>query len=240
MRKDINLLYSLTQTTKKKNSSNMMVLLLVVVVAIVALMIFLFVNAKMEVSDNQGILDDLEASLSQTGQLSALQNKYNQLKSAYESDIAEVIAEVSPGQYAAVGAKMSSKLIDILMPVDDEAVHPDYDADDVNDNVFDVDITSVSISGTTITLNCEVTSYIAAWDYADYLAGNLILDRPGLDALIEANALIFSGVEDNYPGLPPKPEPAEDEEGNIVEEPFGFTLRFGIDWAALADAEVAQ
>ena len=128
MRKDINLLYSLTQSTKKKNSSNMMVLLLVVVVAIVALMIFLFVNAKMEVSDNQGILDDLEASLSQTGQLSALQNKYNQLKSAYESDIAEVIAEVSPGQYAAVGAKMSSKLIDILMPVDDEAVHPDYDA----------------------------------------------------------------------------------------------------------------
>ena len=67
MRKDINLLYSLTQSTKKKNSSNMMVLLLVVVVAIVALMIFLFVNAKMEVSDNQGILDDLEASLSQTG-----------------------------------------------------------------------------------------------------------------------------------------------------------------------------
>ncbi len=47
-------------------------------------------------------------------------------------------------------------------------------------------------------------------------------------------------MEDNYPGLPPKPEPAEDEEGNNVEEPFGFTLRFVIDWAALADAEVAQ
>ena len=92
MRRDINLLYSLTQSTKKKNSSNLLVIIIVAVVAIVALMVFLFVDAKMEVSDNQGLLNDLEDKLTQTGQLTSLQNKYNELKAAYEGDIAEVIA----------------------------------------------------------------------------------------------------------------------------------------------------
>lgn len=241
MRRDINLLYSLTQSTKKKNSSNLLVIIIVAVVAIVALMVFLFVDAKMEVSDNQGLLNDLEDKLTQTGQLTSLQNKYNELKAAYEGDIAEVIAEVFPGQYAVVGAKLSDKLFDVLLLVDDEATDPDLDVDDVNDNVFDVDISSISVSGTTITLNCTVESYIAAWDYADYLAGNRIPGREALDELIDLNAKFFNGVEENYPGLPTIPEPSVDEEtGEETPGTISFTLRFGVDWEALAEEALAQ
>ena len=63
LRRDINLLYSLTQATKKKSSSNMMLILIVGVVLIIGLMTFLFVDAKMTVEKNQSLLDDINGKL---------------------------------------------------------------------------------------------------------------------------------------------------------------------------------
>lgn len=227
MRKDINLLYSLTQATKKKSSSNMLILIGVGVLAIVALMVFLFVDAKLEVKNNQALIDDLDSKLGQSSTLSQLQARYNALKAQYESDIAEVIAEISPEQYALVGASMSSKLIDILMLTDEEnETDAGYDADDVADNVFDVDIAQLSLSADKVTLSCSAPTYAAVWDFVDYLAGNRIAALPALDGLIDLNKEYFSDVELNYSGLPPAPtEP---------DATIAFSLDFKINWEALA------
>ena len=222
MRKDINLLYSLTQATKKKSSSNMLILIGVGVLAIVALMVFLFVDAKLEVKNNQALIDDLDSKLGQSSTLSQLQARYNALKAQYESDIAEVIAEISPEQYALVGASMSSKLIDILMLTDEEnETDAGYDADDVADNVFDVDITQLSLSADKVMLSCSASTYAAVWDFVDYLAGNRIADLSALDGLIDLNKEYFSDVELNYSGLPPAPtEPGCDLIGNPQDVVF--------------------
>ncbi len=241
-RKDINLLYSLTQESKKKNSSNMLLIMIAGVIVIVGLMTFLFVNAKLNVSNNQSMLKEIEDKITQTDRLSVLQKQYNDMKSAYESDIAEVIAEIMPGQFTSSSAKISKKFVDILMLTDKEdATDNGFDKDDIADRVFDVDIKSIAINGDEVTVECAVEDYIAAWDFADYLAGNKLEEYPALDALIAANVIYFSGVEENYPGLPQKPVevPAGDEgEGGDAEqqepEKIGFTLKFVVNWEALS------
>lgn len=226
MRRDINLLYSLTQATKKKNSSNIIVLLGVVVLLIIGLMTFMFVDAKMAVEKNQAMIDDLDDKLSQSSTLSALQKQYNELKAAYESDIAEVIAEIAPEYYALSEGKMSGTLIDILMLTDNEDdTDAGYDADDVADAVFDVTVSAITIAGETVNLSCSVTDYVDAWDFVDYLAGTPIEARPALDGLVEKNKEYFQGVEDNYSGLPTKSEGGD---------PIEFSLQFTIVWEALA------
>ena len=136
-RKDINLLYSLTQATKKKSSSNIMVVLGVLVLAVIGVMVFLFVDAKGEVSDNEALIKDLDSKLSGSLLLGNLQRKYDAMKAAYESDIADVIAEIAPSEYAGQSGKMSAALLDILMLTDEEneedsgydAVYCVYDVD---------------------------------------------------------------------------------------------------------------
>lgn len=225
-RKDINLLYSLTQATKKKSSSNIMVVLGVLVLAVIGVMVFLFVDAKGEVSDNEALIKDLDSKLSGSLLLGNLQRKYDAMKAAYESDIADVIAEIAPSEYAGQSGKMSAALLDILMLTDEEnAEDSGYDADNAADNVFDVDIKSIAISGTSVNITCAVVDYLAAWDFTDYLAG-IVTDLPeALWPLVERNARLFAGVQDNYSGLPQLP-------GN--GEPIEFTLRFVVaDWGAL-------
>ena len=225
-RKDINLLYSLTQATKKKSSSNIMVVLGVLVLAVIGVMVFLFVDAKGEVSDNEALIKDLDSKLSGSLLLGNLQRKYDAMKAAYESDIADVIAEIAPSEYAGQSGKMSAALLDILMLTDEEnAEDSGYDADGEADNVFDVDIKSIAISGTSVNITCAVVDYLAAWDFTDYLAG-IAIDLPeALRPLVERNARLFAGVQDNYSGLPQLP-------GN--GEPIEFTLRFVVaDWGAL-------
>ena len=226
-RKDINLLYSLTQATKKKSSSNIMVVLGVLVLAVIGVMVFLFVDAKGEVSDNEALIKDLDSKLSGSLLLGNLQRKYDAMKAAYESDIADVIAEIAPSEYAGQSGKMSAALLDILMLTDEEnAEDSGYDADDEADNVFDVDIKSIAISGTSVNITCAVVDYLAAWDFTDYLAGVATDYLPeALWPLVERNARLFAGVQDNYSGLPQLP-------GN--GEPIEFTLRFVVaDWGAL-------
>ena len=225
-RKDINLLYSLTQATKKKSSSNIMVVLGVLVLAVIGVMVFLFVDAKGEVSDNEALIKDLDSKLSGSLLLGNLQRKYDAMKAAYESDIADVIAEIAPSEYAGQSGKMSAALLDILMLTDEEnAEDSGYDADGEADNVFDVDIKSIAISGTSVNITCAVVDYLAAWDFTDYLAGIAIDDPEALRPLVERNARLFAGVQDNYSGLPQLP-------GN--GEPIEFTLRFVVaDWGAL-------
>lgn len=225
-RKDINLLYSLTQATKKKSSSNIMVVLGVLVLAVIGVMVFLFVDAKGEVSDNEALIKDLDSKLSGSLLLGNLQRKYDAMKAAYESDIADVIAEIAPSEYAGQSGKMSAALLDILMLTDEEnAEDSGYDADDEADNVFDVDIKSIAVSGTSVNITCAVVDYLAAWDFTDYLAG-IATDLPAaLRPLVERNARLFAGVQDNYSGLPQLP-------GN--GEPIEFTLRFVVaNWGAL-------
>lgn len=225
-RKDINLLYSLTQATKKKSSSNIMVVLGVLVLAVIGVMVFLFVDAKGEVSDNEALIKDLDSKLSGSLLLGNLQRKYDAMKAAYESDIADVIAEIAPSEYAGQSGKMSAALLDILMLTDEENEGDSgYDADDEADNVFDVDIKSIAVSGTSVNITCAVVDYLAAWDFTDYLAG-IATDLPeALGKLVERNARLFAGVQDNYSGLPQLP-------GN--GEPIEFTLRFVVaDWGAL-------
>ena len=232
LRRDINLLYSLTQATKKKSSSNLMLILIVGVVLIVGLMTFLFVNAKMTVDKNQAVIDDLDAKLGQTSVLAQKQKEYNELKTAYQNAIVSAIAELAPQQYAYAGAKMSKTLIDVLMLTDDAGLP-----------VFDVEITQLIISGNTITLQCtsktgdsvDYDCYDKAWDFVDYLAGNkLSADNPlsaaviggvALNDLIAANGNYFTGVEENYSGLPTKPE--------NVEESISFNVKFTVNWEAL-------
>lgn len=232
LRRDINLLYSLTQATKKKSSSNLMLVLVVGVVLIVGLMTFLFVNAKMTVDKNQAVIDDLDAKLGQTSVLAQKQKEYNELKTAYQNAIVSAIAELAPQQYAYAGAKMSRTLIDVIM-ISDDAGLP----------VFDVEITQLIISGNTITLQCtsktgdsvDYDCYDKAWDFVDYLAGNkLSADNPlsatviggvALNDLIAANGNYFTGVEENYSGLPTKPE--------NVEESISFNVKFTVNWEAL-------
>lgn len=226
-RKDINLLYSLTQATKKKSSSNIMVVLGVLVLAVIGVMVFLFVDAKGEVSDNEALIKDLDSKLSGSLLLGNLQRKYDAMKAAYESDIADVIAEIAPSEYAGQSGKMSAALLDILMLTDEEnAEDSGYDADGEADNVFDVDIKSIAISGTSVNITCAVVDYLAAWDFTDYLAGVATDYLPeALWPLVERNARLFAGVQDNYSGLPQLP-------GN--GEPIEFTLRFVVaDWGAL-------
>ena len=232
LRRDINLLYSLTQATKKKSSSNLMLVLVVGVVLIVGLMTFLFVDAKMTVEKNQAVVDDLDSKLGQTSVLAQKQKEYNELKTAYQNAIVSAIAELAPQQYAYVGAKMSKTLIDVLMLTDDAGLP-----------VFDVEITQLIISGNTITLQCtsktgdsvDYDCYDKAWDFVDYLAGNkLSADNPlsaaviggvALNDLIAANGNYFTGVEENYSGLPTKPE--------NVEESISFNVKFTVNWEAL-------
>lgn len=226
-RKDINLLYSLTQATKKKSSSNIMVVLGVLVLAVIGVMVFLFVDAKGEVSDNEALIKDLDSKLSGSLLLGNLQRKYDAMKAAYESDIADVIAEIAPSEYAGQSGKMSAALLDILMLTDEEnAEDSGYDADGEADNVFDVDIKSIAVSGTSVNITCAVVDYLAAWDFTDYLAGVATNYLPeALWPLVERNARLFAGVQDNYSGLPQLP-------GN--GEPIEFTLRFVVaDWGAL-------
>ena len=226
-RKDINLLYSLTQATKKKSSSNIMVVLGVLVLAVIGVMVFLFVDAKGEVSDNEALIKDLDSKLSGSLLLGNLQRKYDAMKAAYESDIADVIAEIAPSEYAGQSGKMSAALLDILMLTDEENEEDSgYDADGEADNVFDVDIKSIAVSGTSVNITCAVVDYLAAWDFTDYLAGVATDYLPeALDELVERNARLFAGVQDNYSGLPQLP-------GN--GEPIEFTLRFVVaDWGAL-------
>lgn len=226
-RKDINLLYNLTQATKKKSSSNIMVVLGVLVLAVIGVMVFLFVDAKGEVSDNEALIKDLDSKLSGSLLLGNLQRKYDAMKAAYESDIADVIAEIAPSEYAGQSGKMSAALLDILMLTDEEnAEDSGYDADDEADNVFDVDIKSIAVSGTSVNITCAVVDYLAAWDFTDYLAGIVTDHLPeSLWPLVERNARLFAGVQDNYSGLPQLP-------GN--GEPIEFTLRFVVaDWGAL-------
>ena len=232
LRRDINLLYSLTQATKKKSSSNLMLVLVVGVVLIVGLMTFLFVDAKMTVDKNQAVIDDLDAKLGQTSVLAQKQKEYNELKTAYQNAIVSAIAELAPQQYAYAGAKMSKTLIDVLMLTDDAGTP-----------VFKVDITQLIISGNSITLQCssktgtdaDYDCYDKAWDFVDYLAGNkLSADNPlsaaviggvALNDLIAANGNYFTGVEENYSGLPTKPE--------NVEESISFNVKFTVNWEAL-------
>lgn len=232
LRRDINLLYSLTQATKKKSSSNLMLVLVVGVVLIIGLMTFLFVDAKMTVEKNQSVIDDLDAKLGQTSVLAQKQKEYNELKTAYQNAIVSAIAELAPQQYAYAGAKMSKTLIDVLMLTDDAGLP-----------VFDVEITQLIISGNTITLQCtsktgdsvDYDCYDKAWDFVDYLAGNkLSADNPlsaaviggvALNDLIAANGNYFTGVEENYSGLPTKPE--------NVEESISFNVKFTVNWEAL-------
>lgn len=232
LRRDINLLYSLTQATKKKSSSNLMLVLIVGVVLIVGLMTFLFVDAKMTVEKNQAVVDDLDSKLGQTSLLAQKQQEYNALKTAYQNAIVEAISELAPQQYAYAGAKMSRTLIDVIM-ISDDAGLP----------VFDVEITQLIISGNTITLQCssktggdgDYDCYDKAWDFVDYLAGNeLSADNPlsatviggvALNDLIAANENYFTGVEENYSGLPTKPENAE--------ESISFNVKFTVNWEAL-------
>lgn len=226
-RKDINLLYSLTQATKKKSSSNIMVVLGVLVLAVIGVMVFLFVDAKGEVSDNEALIKDLDSKLSGSLLLGNLQRKYDAMKAAYESDIADVIAEIAPSEYAGQSGKMSAALLDILMLTDEENEDDSgYDADDVADNVFDVDIKSIAVSGTSVNITCAVVDYLDAWDFTDYLAGIYSTALPeALRPLVERNARLFAGVQDNYSGLPQLP-------GN--GDPIEFTLRFVVaDWGAL-------
>ena len=226
-RKDINLLYSLTQATKKKSSSNIMVVLGVLVLAVIGVMVFLFVDAKGEVSDNEALIKDLDSKLSGSLLLGNLQRKYDAMKAAYESDIADVIAEIAPSEYAGQSGKMSAALLDILMLTDEEnAEDSGYDADDVADNVLEVDIKSIAVSGTSVNITCAVVDYLAAWDFTDYLAGISSTALPeALRPLVERTARLFAGVQDNYSGLPQLP-------GN--GEPIEFTLRFVVaDWGAL-------
>ena len=221
LRRDINLLYSLTQATKKKSSSNMMLILIVGVVLIIGLMTFLFVDAKMTVEKNQSL------KLGQSAILAQKQKEYNELKALYEKSITEIISELSPQQYALTGAKMSKTLVDVLMLTDTEqdGVDADYDGDDIADAVFDVEIAQLVISGNIINLECRVEDYVAAWDFVDYLAGNKIAARPALDALVEKNKLYFVDVESNYSGLPTAPS----AEGEKID----FTLKFSVNWEAL-------
>ena len=225
-RKDINLLYSLTQATKKKSSSNIMVVLGVLVLAVIGVMVFLFVDAKGEVSDNEALIKDLDSKLSGSLLLGNLQRKYDAMKAAYESDIADVIAEIAPSEYAGQSGKMSAALLDILMLTDEENEEDSgYDADGEADNVFDVDIKSIAISGTSVNITCAVVDYLAAWDFTDYLAGIATYLPEALEERVELNARLFAGVQDNYSGLPQLP-------GN--GEPIEFTLRFVVaDWGAL-------
>lgn len=227
LRRDINLLYSLTQATKKKSSSNLMLVLVVGVVLIIGLMTFLFVDAKMTVEKNQSLLDDINGKLGQSAILAQKQKEYNELKALYEKSITEIISELSPQQYALTGAKMSKTLVDVLMLTDTEqdGVDADYDGDDIADAVFDVEIAQLVISGNIINLECRVEDYVAAWDFVDYLAGNKIAARPALDALVEKNKLYFVDVESNYSGLPTAPS----AEGEKID----FTLKFSVNWEAL-------
>ena len=220
LRRDINLLYSLTQATKKKSSSNLMLVLVVGVVLIVGLMTFLFVNAKMTVDKNQAVIDDLDAKLGQTSVL------------AQKNAIVSAIAELAPQQYAYAGAKMSKTLIDVLMLTDDAGTP-----------VFKVDITQLIISGNSITLQCssktgtdaDYDCYDKAWDFVDYLAGNALADDNPLAAtvvggvaindLVLKNADYFTGVEDNYSGLQTKPD--------NPEESISFNVKFSVNWEAL-------
>ncbi len=220
LRKDINLLYSFAQSGKKKNSSNMLIVIISAVVLIVGLMTFLFVNAKMNVAKNKEILSDLEQKLEQTDRLSQLQAQYNELKSAYETAIAEVIAEVAPGQFTDDAGKISAKLIDVLMPTAaDGSIY------------FAVEIGSISIAGNMINIECAVSDYITAWDFTDYLAGNVLADAKyeELAGEIVKNKLRFSAVEENYPGLPQKP--ADGETGGSID----FVLKFTVDWEEFAE-----
>lgn len=225
LRRDINLLYSLTQATKKKSSSNLMLVLVVGVVLIVGLMTFLFVNAKMTVEKNQAVVDDLDSKLSQTNTLSALRKKYDELKKAYSNDVSEVIAELAPQQYAIAGVKMSETLLDVLMLTDDEGT-PVF---------IDVEITQILISSSSISLACAVTDYNSAWDFVDYLAGNhanidssltaMTIGGKTFEELTEQNAMYFADVESNYSGLPTKSENGE---------PMEFSLYFSVRWEAFA------
>lgn len=213
LRRDINLLYSLTQATKKKSSSNLMVVLVVGVVLIVGLMTFLFVNAKLTVEKNQSVIDDLDAKLGQSSTLSQKQKEYNELKNTYETQLTAVISELAPQQYMLDGAKMSKTLIDVIMPEDATGTA-----------LFAVSVSQLVLSGNALSMTCNVTDYKSAWDFVDYLAGVPLADRPELDEAIAANKNYFSGVESNYSGLPALPS-----DGEKIE----FTLKFEVKWEAL-------
>ena len=213
LRRDINLLYSLTQATKKKSSSNLMLVLVVGVVLIVGLMTFLFVNAKMTVDKNQAVIDDLDNKLGQSSVLAQKQKEYSALKNTYETQLTAVISELAPQQYMTDSAKMSGTLVDVIMPEDDGGLP-----------LFDVSVTQLVLSGNALSMTCRVTNYKAAWDFVDYLAGQPLADRPELDEKIAANAGYFSGVESNYSGLPALPS-----DGETIE----FTLKFEVKWEAL-------
>lgn len=249
--KDINLLYSMTQASKKKSSSNIALVLIVLGIAIIAVVTFLFATAKVDVANNQKLLDELNDKLSQQDELVILQSRYNKLKTEYEGMISQVVADLYPDLNASTYGKMSSEFIAIVFdyvdatsftgvtdkPVLDDQGNPTGETTPVETVVFDVMIRSLDVQGASVTMMCSVNEYEAAWAFVDYLEGIAVdatrpnLDNPdtlaALQAQLEKNKVALSGVMAEYPGLPPVDA---DNQYNV-----NFTLKFTVNWAEVAE-----
>lgn len=249
--KDINLLYSMTQASKKKSSSNLALVLIVLGLAIIGIMIFLFATAKVNIANNQKLLDELNDKLSQQDELVILQSKYNKMKTEYEGMISQVVADLYPDLNASTYGKMSSGFIAIVFdyvdatsvtsttdePVLDDQGNPTGETHPVTTITHDVMIRSLEVQGASVTMACSVSEYEAAWAFVDYLEGIAIdatrpnLDNPdtlaALQAQLEKNKVALSGVMAEYPGLPPVDA---DNQYNV-----NFTLKFTVNWAEVAE-----
>lgn len=211
-KRDINLLESLNQSTKKKSSSSMTAIMAFGIVVLIGAMVFLFASAKVQVSKNNEVLDDLNEQLSKEEDVIKLEEAYAKAQQEYMSKISDVIASVYPNKSAIETAKMSSMFMSLLF---DYIENTD---DAMGENT--IKVTNMKFTSSTVTLLCGTNTYSDGWHFIRFLAGELDTEES------KKNLLYFSGVEENYPGFPSST--GEGEYG------ISFTLKFNVNWGAFA------
>lgn len=214
-KRDINLLESLNQSTKKKSSSSMTAILIIGVVALVGVMVFLFVTAKVDIANNQALIDDYNKQLEKESQVAELEKQYAQLKQEYSDKIQQVISVVYPNQTAEQRIKMSSEFINLLF--DYQANHQvskpvDGDVDSA------IKIESINITEQNISMVYMTKNHEDALAFAEFMAG--VQDNEES----RKNKERFSNVAYNFPGLP--------VEGDGKEYTITMNLSFNINWEA--------
>lgn len=217
-RRDINLLFSLTQANKKKNSSTMTALVVIGALVIVALIVFLFVTAKLNVAKNNDIIADLDKKLQTEADVAAKEQEYQQLLATYKGQLNTVISIIYPGIDALNTSKMSEDFLSALNKFNElSADQP-------------VKINSITITNSTvanqISLTCSTKNYTDAWAYVDFLSGKqtqYVSDE--INAEAPKNSEYFYGVMASYSGVP-----AEGEEPDAYD--VEVTLSFTVNWGA--------
>lgn len=209
-KRDINLLESLNQSTKKKSSSSMTAIMAFGIVVLVGVIVFLFASAKVNISKNQDVIDDLDKQLGKENEVVQLEQQYAQAQQEYSNKIIDVISIVYPNKTAVEKEKISSMFFNLIF---------DYvqNNDDLEGNDT-LKISSIIIDTSSITLSCGTNEYDYAWHFTRFLAGELDTDES------KKNLLYFSNVEANYPGLP--------SDSGDGEYSINFTLKFNVNWGA--------